>query len=1184
MEQRLPFPQQLKRERESRNWSQEELAARVRTDPKTVSRWENGVVLPHPESREALCKLFGKNAEEFGLLKAEEQRRSRQRATSSKPTRHTIQKEGMVEAPSVKTFYGRHQERAELEQWIIRDGCRVVALLGIGGIGKSTLASKVVEQVEEAFEAIFWASLQNAPPPRQIIGKCLQFVSAQHPVQQPEEVDEQISLLISYLQDRRCLLILDNVESILQPHEHAGQYREGYEHYGRLIQRLGEAEHQSCLLLTSREKPKEVAYGEGKSASVRSLPLIGMRQEEGRQLLHDKDLTGTDEQWTRLIDVYGGNPLALKIVSESLQEVFGGDIGAFLQTGETDFAGIHELLEQHYHRLSPQEQEILSWLAIEREVLSLDELRTDMVHPTAKRVLLEALASLRRRSIIEKRGSAHFTLQPVIMEYVIGKLVERACQDCIEETFDTWIRYAFMKAQARDYVRESQIRLLLGPIAEQLRTMGGMAGIEQKLQVMLSKERQEPLEGSYATGNALNLLIHLRRDLRGADFSQVPVRQAYLQGATLPEVNFSQAHFGDTVFTSTFGNVLAVAFHPTGEHLAMGMAEGDIWLYRVSDDAPVLTCRGHTDGVWSLAFSPDGRYLASSSDDGTARLWDITGRSAGQCVHVLQDHAGRVRAIAFSPDGSLLASGSDDRTIRLWDTHKGTCIRILYSHSDRVWSVAFHPEGNLLATGSTDQSVRIWDVHTGSCLQTLQGHTASVRSVTFTPDGNVAVSGSDDHTVRLWHVHTGDSLHVLHGHTNRVWSVASSPDGRLLASSSEDRTIRIWNTTTWGCLRILQGHIHGVRSVAFSPVGNLLASGGDDQTCRTWEVGRGNCLRVLQGYTNRIWSIAFAPDGSTLVSCSEDGIIRLWEISHLDTCSRSKTLAWRGPGARSIAFSPHGGVLASGGEDQTIHLWDVTTGRSIDILSGHSDWVRTVTFGPQAHLLASGSEDQTIRVWDRSSSGTNRCLQVLSGHSSWVRSIAFHPAGNLLASGGDDCVILLWDIMSGSSLHRLEGHTSHVRTVSFSPDGTTVVSGSEDQTIRLWDAGDGRCLKTLTGHSGRVLSVVFSADGRFLASGSVDRTICLWDAVSGQCLRILRSHTNSVRSLAFSPDGQTLASGGDDGTIRLWDMHTYELRKTLVIEKPYEHMNIAHVTGLTEAQRAALYALGAIEEHSSSAQ
>src|SRR5205823_2589958 len=199
--------------------------------------------------------------------------------------------------------------------------------------------------------------------------------------------------------------------------------------------------------------------------------------------------------------------------------------------GETDFVDIHDLLEQQYHRLSAQEQEILYWLAIEREALSLDELRTDMVRPTVRGALLDALASLRRRSMIEKRGSAHFTLQPVIMEYVIGKLVERACQDCVEETFETWMRYAFMKAPTRDYVRESQIRLIVGPIAEQLLAMLGKAGIEYKLRLMLVKERQAlSQQASYAAGNALNLQLHAGWDLRDADFSQVAVRQAYLQG------------------------------------------------------------------------------------------------------------------------------------------------------------------------------------------------------------------------------------------------------------------------------------------------------------------------------------------------------------------------------------------------------------------------------------------------------------------------------------------------------------------------------------------------------------------------------------------------------------------------------------------------------------------------------
>src|SRR5215467_14900231 len=190
----------------------------------------------------------------------------------------------------------------------------------------------------------------------------------------PEMLDDQISLLVTYLQYHRCLLILDNLESILQPRQRAGLYRGGYEYYGRMIQRLGEVQHQSCLLLTSREKPGEVAHMEGKSSFVRSLHLTGMKQEEGRKLLHDKDLAGTNEQWAQLVEVYGGNPLALKLVSEPIQEVFGGDIGAFLQDGEAAFGDIHDLLEQQFQRLSIQEQEVLYWLAIQRESTSLDEL------------------------------------------------------------------------------------------------------------------------------------------------------------------------------------------------------------------------------------------------------------------------------------------------------------------------------------------------------------------------------------------------------------------------------------------------------------------------------------------------------------------------------------------------------------------------------------------------------------------------------------------------------------------------------------------------------------------------------------------------------------------------------------------------------------------------------------------
>ena len=391
MEQHRPFHLQLKLERERRGWSQADLAKYVgKISVKTIRRWENGQSRPQPFYRQTFINLFGKSLEELGLVVQPDP------ADEMEDPPH---KEDWGEAPRGHPFYGRGEEQAQLQNWMTQQHSRIIAVIGIGGIGKTALAAKAVVHVKDAFTAVFWRSLHNAPPLDLFLQQCLQFLFLQ-PQPLPTSSDDLLILLHHHLQNQRCLLVLDNFESLLQPGQSVGQYRDGYEPYGRLLRLLGETEHQSCLLLTSREKPREMASLEGKHSPVRSLRLEGVGEREGKEILQEKDLFGSEENWTELVRLYSGNPLALKLVAVSIQEVFAGAIETFLKDEEIVFGDINRLVDQQFHRLSTLEQEVLYWLAIEREAVPLEEIREDLTRPASKGIFVEVIASLLRRSLI----------------------------------------------------------------------------------------------------------------------------------------------------------------------------------------------------------------------------------------------------------------------------------------------------------------------------------------------------------------------------------------------------------------------------------------------------------------------------------------------------------------------------------------------------------------------------------------------------------------------------------------------------------------------------------------------------------------------------------------------------------------------------------------------------------------
>jgi WD40 repeat protein/tRNA A-37 threonylcarbamoyl transferase component Bud32 len=740
--------------------------------------------------------------------------------------------------------------------------------------------------------------------------------------------------------------------------------------------------------------------------------------------------------------------------------------------------------------------------------------------------------------------AALVVIVPLALLVLVALLVSQSYTNTLKDA-NAKLQLAIGEAEAAKQAEEGQ-RIQ----AEQ----AGKAEEEQKIQTVNALGRVEQYR-------YFNLIALAEREYRSGDISRAdellndcPEALRGWEWHYLHRV----AQVPRTVWQAHKDWVTSLSYSPDRDRLAAGGSDGTIHLHDENPSGQDTVIAGHPENVIAVALGP-GDNLASAGADGI-KAWTLGNAKERWTVRPVQ-----VRGLAYSPDGRFIASAHDDKTVKVWDAASGKEVRTLTDHTSAVRPVAFSSDGKQLAAGALNGKVCVWDTTNWNLLATLQLR-GWLLSVAFSPDGKYLAAaaiwlGSPSAEVKVWDLATQQLLFFLPRlHTGNVNSVAYSPDGTQIATAGHDGTVRFWDAQTGQSNFVLRGSGGPIRGLTFRHDGKRLAAPGGEGDkpggVTIWDLTPREEFRSFSGGQGHVSGVAFSPDGERVASTSIGETVRVWDPL---TGRVSLQLPGHQGGAEGVEFSADRQRIATVSpqpittygfqrqglerltirRETTVHLWNAATGEKLHSFPGRT----SATFSPDGQHFALSGPSNTIAIRKAT---TGEPIGTFQTKSTNMFVLKYSPDGRRLAVVGmdvsdrpqllgQDPTIRVYEVPSGQEVLVLRGHRTSIDAVAFNPDGSLLASSGEDRTIRLWDTATGKPLRTLHGHLGEVTSLAFAGDGKRLASGSLDRTVKVWEPALGLEVCTLKGHTSGVNSVAFSPDGQWLASAGNDGTVKLWD-------------------------------------------------